>query len=177
MLCGLTGTQLMVAVATCCVAAFSQVEGADPTVFFAIGSAPKQVQLRNVLRETWIQDCVDDAACDYRFFTDAPFKSALDACEGDFCNDDMVLTDQSLKGYTNFGTRGHVQLNYSLTHFDFDFYVRVDDDGLLCYHHFRRSLAELPSKRVIWGRYMYVHMHLQRQRRQLGCVGRRLTFV
>ena len=36
----------------------------------------------------------------------------------------MVLTDKSLSGYTNFGTRGHMQMNYSLNNFDFDYYLR-----------------------------------------------------
>lgn len=44
----------------------------QPTVFLAVGSAPKQFDLRDVLRRTWLKDCADDPKCDYRFFTDQP---------------------------------------------------------------------------------------------------------
>ena len=124
------------------------------TVFLAIGSAPKQSHLRNTIRQTWLKDCVKDPYCDYRFFTDAP--AGNNTCVNDFCEPDMILTDRAFKGYTNFGTRGHIQLNHSLRHFDFDYYLRIDDDGLLCHQHLRSIIPQLPLKRVIWGRYVFV---------------------
>lgn len=92
----------------------------------------------------------------------------------DFCRDDVVLTDESLKGYTSFGARGHMQLNYSLFNFDFDFYLRVDDDGLLCYHvcafpyfHIMQSFnvclfscVSLLLQCVYYLFYQYVHSHI-----------------
>ena len=35
------------------------------------------------------------------------------------------------------------QIQHALSHFNFDYYLRVDDDGFLCFEHFYRSLQVL----------------------------------
>jgi hypothetical protein len=53
-----------------------------PSVFIAVGSAPQNFKLRQVLRQTWVGDCRAHPRCDYRFFTERPVAFAPNVTAG-----------------------------------------------------------------------------------------------
>ena len=44
----------------------------EPAVFIAVGTAPQNHKLRQVLRHTWLSACRAHPKCEYRFFTERP---------------------------------------------------------------------------------------------------------
>jgi hypothetical protein len=132
----------------------------NPSVFIAIGSAPKKDALRDTVRSTWLKAC-QVPVCAYRFFTDDnhTLGDQLGGPAGpDGAPADVVTTPADLSGYSNFGARALLQMEWSLRHADFDHYLRVDDDGLLCVEHLQHDLRQLPLKRLFWGKYWCQHM-------------------
>lgn len=113
-------------------------------VIVAVVSAPIRFDRREGIRRTWMQDCASpDILC--RFFTD----SLTDMTP----NEKQVLVNESLrygdiefmpipKGY-NFGRRILWLIEWSSEHYNFDFFLRLDDDYFLCV---KRLLFELPFR-------------------------------
>ena len=63
---------------------------------------------------------------------------------------DVITTPSDASGYANFGIRALLQMEWSLRHVDFDHYLRLDDDGLLCVQHLLYDLEQLPTERLFW---------------------------
>jgi len=131
-----------------------------PSVFIAIGSAPKKHALRDAVRSTWLKACTKPT-CSYRFFTDANV-TLQDKFGGpkreDGVPSDTITTPAEESGYSNFGIRALQQMEWSLRNVDFDHYLRIDDDGMLCVDHLMHDLANLPLERLFWGKYWCQHM-------------------
>ncbi len=140
----------------------------NPSVFIAIGSAPKKHGLRDTVRSTWLTRCLPPS-CGYRFFTDSnvTLEDTLGGRRVAGVPADVVTTPAEEGGYANFGIRALEQLRWSLRHVDFDHYLRLDDDGLLCLDHLQHDLRQLPLKRLFWGKFWCQHM--VRQRASLPC--------
>ena len=110
----------------------------------AVLSAPIRIDRREGIRRTWMKECGSpDILC--RFFTDSLSDMEPNVKE--------VLVNESLrfgdiqfmpvpKGY-NFGRRILWLLEWSSKHYEFDFFLRMDDDYFLCV---RRLLFELPFR-------------------------------
>lgn len=133
----------------------------QPSVFIAIGSAPKKHELRDTVRATWLTHC-KPPSCGYRFFTDDNFtlgdKLGGASANGDGVPADVVTTPAEEGGYAHFGIRALQQMEWSLRHVDFDHYLRLDDDGMLCVDHLMHDLKQLPLTRLFWGKYWCQHM-------------------
>ena len=133
----------------------------NPSMFIAIGSAPKKDALRDTVRSTWLTAC-KPPRCEYRFFTDA--NVTLNDKLGGEKNSatgipaDIVTTPSDESGYAHFGIRALLQMEWSLRNVDFDHYLRLDDDGLLCLDHVFHDLKQLPLNRLFWGKYWCQHM-------------------
>lgn len=110
----------------------------------AILSAPKRMDRRAAIRLTWMNDCSrKDVLC--RFFTDQ-----LASMEPDV---KTAIVQESLKhgdiefmpiaGGMNFGLRMLWLLEWAARNYEFDFFLRIDDDYFLC---LRKLLAEIPHR-------------------------------
>jgi len=119
-------------------------------LFVAVGSGPDNVILRNALRDTWIQDLKgqNDIRVDYRVFVDPNATSLLDASQEDMV--EMPIAG----GYQHFAKRAFYQFQYAVEHYNFDYYLRVDDDGYLCTDGLIRELQRnVPHHKFFWGKY------------------------
>lgn len=146
-------------------------------LFIAIGSAPKNGELRQAARETWLRWIPDDASVTYRFFTDAK-PDNLDSLTIDERlmweriakekseYDDIV--EQNLPGgygdneHNEYGRRGIFQMKWVLHHqrdatttgkSRISHFLRIDDDSFLCLHRLRYELPTLPRAQFFWGRF------------------------
>ena len=136
----------------------SRGDPANPSVFIAIGSAPKKHVLRDTVRRTWLTSC-QPPSCGYRFFTDGNVTLGdTQRTNGNGVLDDIVTTPAEEGGYANFGIRAVQQMEWSLRNVDFDHYLRIDDDGMLCVDHLMHDLQQLPLTRLFWGKYWCQHM-------------------
>ena len=139
----------------------SRKDPSQPSVFIAIGSAPKKHELRDTVRATWLAHC-KPPSCGYRFFTDDNYTLGDHlggaSPNGDGVPADVVTTPADEGGYAHFGIRALQQMEWSLRHVDFDHYLRLDDDGMLCVDHLMHDLKQLPLTRLFWGKYWCQHM-------------------
>lgn len=115
------------------------------SVFISIGSAPNKHELRNIIRKTWAKDCKRLEGCAYKFFTD-------DVATKDEDEEDLMKL-KSAPGYAHFGDRAVQRMLFSLANIEFDHYLRIDDDGLICVEHLLADLQRLPKQRLFWGKY------------------------
>lgn len=110
----------------------------------AILSAPNRVVRRNGIRMTWMNDCSrNDVLC--RFFTDSPLQ--MNPIVKRELQDESIrygdLEFMSVPPGINFGRRMLWLLQWSVANYNFDFFLRIDDDYFLC---LRKLLAEVPYR-------------------------------
>ncbi|XP_031574723.1 beta-1,3-galactosyltransferase 6-like isoform X2 [Actinia tenebrosa] len=122
----------------------------------AILSAPKRMDRRTGIRLTWMNDCSrKDVLC--RFFTDQ-LTSIEPQVKTAIVKEKLTHGDiefMPIAGGMNFGLRMLWLMEWSVQNYDFDFFLRIDDDYFLC---LRKLLGEIPRRvhvpRLYWG---YVH--------------------
>eukprot|EP00041_Stephanoeca_diplocostata_P022266 m.529358 g.529358 ORF g.529358 m.529358 type:complete len:483 (+) comp22017_c1_seq2:275-1723(+) len=118
-------------------------------LFIAIGVAPKNFERRQALRDTWLQWAgAEDTTIAHRFFTEKPTKGSRGYTEGIIEQleaeaerfGDMVF-QPGASGYGNEnGRRALFTIEWALQHYNYAYFLRVDDDGFLC---LRQLLVEL----------------------------------
>lgn len=54
----------------------------------------------------------------------------------------------------NFLERALYQFEYASKNYDFDYFLRVDDDSFLCLHRLMFELRSYPSRQFFMGRYV-----------------------
>ncbi|KAL9970379.1 hypothetical protein ACROYT_G022743 [Oculina patagonica] len=125
----------------------------------AILSAPIRFDRREGIRRTWMNECnSEEVVC--RFFTDS--LSDMDP------NVRSVLANESAKygdlefmpvpkGY-NFGLRLLWLMEWSVQRYEFDFFLRMDDDYFVCLKRLLFEIPFRPQKRLYWG---YVHCEVE----------------
>jgi len=91
----------------------------------------------------WLQDCLPPL-CMYQIFGDQ-FSNLSNT---------FVYPSRLIQGgYRNFGYRGRFQMEWAVSNFDFDWFLRVDEDGYLCIDSLLHTLyhESAPKKKVfLW---------------------------
>ncbi|KAA8494198.1 hypothetical protein FVE85_4173 [Porphyridium purpureum] len=146
-----------------------------------IGSSPSHRAIRDAARRGWLswippgEDLVE-----YRFFTDHPDVIVKNDQRGSRTNDSSMSLESKRElarqleeeqdthkdlvfqriesGYGNykknaFGRRALFQLNWSVTHYQFDYLLKMDDDVFLCLHRLLYELNQRPDRAFFWGRF------------------------
>lgn len=110
----------------------------------AILSAPIRFDRRAGIRRTWMNQCnSDEVLC--RFFTDS-LSDMEPKVQSVLANESAKYGDIEFmpipKGY-NFGLRLLWLMEWSAERYDFDFFLRMDDDYFVC---MKRLLFEIPFR-------------------------------
>lgn len=119
-------------------------------VVIAIGSAPKYQSRRDLIRQSWMQWNVPGIT-EIRFFTEETPDTQLEANNN---NNDTVLAP-SKGGYRGSTLRFFDQAEWFQERYDFDYFLRVDDDGFLCLPSLLQDLEQgnAPTANFFWGKY------------------------
>jgi len=123
-------------------------------LFVAIRSGPDEqnAALRVEARETFLKDLINHETfhVTYRFFVDA---NASTAQEGHGLREDIVQMDIA-GGYAHFVDCTFWQMKYAVSHYDFQYLLRIDDDGYLCTQKLIHDLIhQAPKAGFFWGKY------------------------
>lgn len=130
-------------------------ENGIPEVFLVvvIGSAPQNFILREIHRSNfarWQNSSTEKI--EYRFFTEKTLQT-LD----ENVNHNDIEYNHEPGGYAGFNERGKLHMKWALSTYRFKFYLRIDDDGVLCLDRLIWQLKTLdPSKAsamLFWGKY------------------------
>ena len=110
----------------------------------AILSAPIRFDRREGIRRTWMNQCSsEEVVC--RFFTDS-LADMEPKVQSVLANESAKYGDLEFmpipKGY-NFGLRLLWLMEWSVERYDFDFFLRMDDDYFVC---LKRLLFEVPFR-------------------------------
>lgn len=110
----------------------------------AILSAPIRFDRREGIRRTWMNQCTsEEVVC--RFFTDS-LSDMEPKVQGVLANESAKYGDMEFmpipKGY-NFGLRLLWLMEWSMERYEFDFFLRMDDDYFVC---LKRLLFEIPFR-------------------------------
>ncbi len=128
------------------------------SLFVGIHSAPSRLDRRNAIRETWMKECQTnpDAVC--RFITDGqdPKGQPLEGVERTKLeNESRVYGDILLAeapGGVNFAVKYVWMLQWANERYDFQYFLRLDDDYFIC---FDKLMLELnvfrPKQKFQWG--------------------------
>ncbi|XP_065065960.1 uncharacterized protein LOC135691888 [Rhopilema esculentum] len=109
-----------------------------------VSSAPTRRDRRSAIRETWWKDCVssDQVIVKCIFITDQPDGSSPDGkrlMKEQRNHKDLVFQD--LSGGVEFGKRFLYHMVWAMQNYEFDYFLRMDDDHFFC---LERFLHELP---------------------------------
>ena len=125
-------------------------------IFVGVMSAPRHISRRNALRRTWFTRCKkNNIPC--WFFTDAqdmygkalPEQKAVPLENERDIHGDLILADSP--GGINFARRYLWMGAWANDRYDFDYFLRVDDDYFICID---RLVSELPfrqKEKLYWG--------------------------
>ncbi|XP_065058107.1 uncharacterized protein LOC135685923 isoform X2 [Rhopilema esculentum] len=122
-----------------------------------VSSAPKRRERRSAIRETWWKDCVssDQVIVKCIFITDQPDGSSPDGkklIKEQRTHNDLVF--QNLSGGVEFGKRFLYHMVWAMQNYEFDYFLRMDDDYFFC---LKRFLHELPMPMRPMYHWGYVH--------------------
>ena len=111
----------------------------------AILSAPIRFDRREGIRVTWMKECKQSGLVVCRFFTDR-LSDMKPRVRKALLNENRTNNDLEFmpipKGY-NFGRRMLWLMEWSAENYDFDYFLRVDDDYFVC---LKKLLLELPHR-------------------------------
>ena len=128
-------------------------------IFIGIFTAPKWIIRRNAIRGSWLKQCKEkEIPC--LFFTDGQDmrgnkleeKIYVPLKQEQSLHGDMILAESP--GGINFALRYLWMLNWANARYQFEYFLRVDDDYFVCID---RLLSELPHRskeKLYWG-----HVH------------------
>ncbi|PFX18065.1 Beta-1,3-galactosyltransferase 6 [Stylophora pistillata] len=125
----------------------------------AILSAPIRFDRREGIRRTWMNQCSsEEVVC--RFFTDS-LSDMEPNVRSVLVNESAKYGDLEFmpvpKGY-NFGLRLLWLMEWSVERYEFDFFLRMDDDYFVCLKRLLFEIPFRPQKRLYWG---YVHCEVE----------------
>ncbi|KAJ7389237.1 hypothetical protein OS493_032705 [Desmophyllum pertusum] len=123
-----------------------------------IGSAPQRSDRRQAIRDTWWRHCThSQVKC--VFATDGLIKDrakrSLILQERNRYKD-LELQPLPSDDTVRFGQRFLISIKWAMAKFDFQYFLKLDDDYFVC---LKRLLSELPSRptsNLVWG-----HFHCQ----------------
>ena len=125
----------------------------DLLVVIGSGSKAQNEDLRLAARETFLKDLVNHSEfrAAYRFFVDANASKTEEAYNGR--RGDTVEMDVPA-GYAHFADRAFWQMEYATNNFDFQYLLRIDDDGYICTDNLIYDLMhQAPKTHFFWGKY------------------------
>ncbi|XP_057309014.1 uncharacterized protein LOC130647245 [Hydractinia symbiolongicarpus] len=129
-------------------------------LFIAIFSSHTYKHRRDMLRKTWCKLCMKHQLCEYRFILDGlgldrkPLPSAvLNQIRNElrYTNDMAILASPI---GLNFALRFYKALKYASQVFEFEYFLRLDDDQYLCLDRLMYELPSRPRESLFWG---YAH--------------------
>jgi hypothetical protein len=88
----------------------------DLLVFIYITSGLSHINLRNVIRSTWLQSCIDSFYCDYAFFIDQSYNHSLLSQNHHHDHHNHDHHDGDNKGYDNDHYHYHYHHEYQTYH-------------------------------------------------------------
>ncbi|XP_031563750.1 probable beta-1,3-galactosyltransferase 1 [Actinia tenebrosa] len=125
-------------------------------VLLVIGivSAPTREDRRKAIRQTWMNDaCKKKPNVVCRFFTDSlsnmdrKWKGILTEEHSKYNDIEFMTVPRGL----NFGLRMLWLIDWSISNYDFDFLLRLDDDYLVCLERLVNELKTRKALRLYWG--------------------------
>eukprot|EP00111_Clytia_hemisphaerica_P017632 TCONS_00052162-protein len=123
-----------------------------------VSSGPRRFDRRQAIRQSWWKDCVPTSKVIPKcwFLTDYQYPS--DKYYQNITKEKNTYKDvylQPLRGGIEFGKRFMYHMLWALIHYDFKYFVRIDDDYFLCLHRLLKELPIAPPlKNFHWG---YTH--------------------
>jgi len=122
-----------------------------------VSSAPKRGDRRAAIRETWWSQSSknDKVKVKAVFITDDPDNNTeigREVLHEQQTHGDIVF--QKLRGGIEFGKRFLYHLIWAMQNYDFDYFLRMDDDYFFCLDRFTHELQIPMQKMYHWG---YVH--------------------
>ncbi len=130
-----------------------------------IRSAPSRLDRRNAIRETWMKECQTSPNAVCRFITDGqdPKGQPLEGVERiKLENESRVYGDILLSGApggVNFAVQYLWMLQWANDTYDFQYFLRLDDDYFICFRKLMLELKVRPSQQNFqWG---WLHCHLE----------------
>lgn len=125
-----------------------------PHILFAVGILSKlsAIDRRNGVRDTWLKECLErptKVIC--RFFTDE--------IRSDTVNRELYIHEQKnhqdleympYKGGYNFALRLLWMFRWYTQNYEFDYFLRVDDDYFICMDRLLKELPHRPTP-IYWG--------------------------
>ena len=128
-------------------------------IFIGIFTAPKWMIRRNAIRRSWLKQC-KEKGIPCLFFTDGQDvhgkkleeKIYVPLKQEQSLHGDMILAESP--GGINFALRYLWMLNWANARYQFEYFLRVDDDYFVCID---RLISELPHRskeKLYWG-----HVH------------------
>ena len=129
------------------------------TIIIIVSSAPKRIRRRNAIRATWWSQCVQKELVipkcifitDYQGPNDRYFHQVQ---RERVMNDDIHF--QLVESGVTFGKRFINHMLFAETMYNFDYFLRVDDDQFLCLENILQELPFPVEKKFHWG---WVHLH------------------
>ena len=127
-------------------------------LFVGIHSAPSRLERRNAIRETWMIECRNTSRVACRFFTDGQDPKGQDLGGNDkvaleneaAAYNDILLTE--VPGGVNFAVKYLWMLQWASKRYDFQYFLRLDDDYFLCFHKLMLELeSHRPKEKFQWG--------------------------
>ena len=128
-------------------------------LFIGIISAPHLIFRRNALRRSWFSDCKKhNIPC--WIFTDSqdmygkrlPDHIYLPLKQEQFLHRDLILGESP--GGINFARRYLWMLQWANERYNFEYFLRVDDDYFICMDRLLLELPFRPKEKLYWG-----HVH------------------
>eukprot|EP01087_Luapelamoeba_hula_P012707 TRINITY_DN356_c0_g1_i1.p1 TRINITY_DN356_c0_g1~~TRINITY_DN356_c0_g1_i1.p1 ORF type:complete len:349 (-),score=63.22 TRINITY_DN356_c0_g1_i1:67-1113(-) len=145
-------------------------------LFISISSRTEQPERRQMLRDSWLRwaspNYLDEVVGPptppelrtgngevvYKFFVDKPINDS----EWNVINKEMAVYDDLVfmpstipRGHDLelYARRGLFHLSWTIARFDFEFYLRVDDDSFLCLDKLLYELDFTPRNTFFWGKW------------------------
>ncbi len=130
-----------------------------------IRSAPSRLDRRNAIRETWMKECQTSRNAVCRFITDGQDAKGqpLEGVERiKLENESRAYGDILLAeapGGVNFAVQYLWMLQWANETYDFQYFLRLDDDYFICFRKLMLELKVRPSQQNFqWG---WLHCHLE----------------
>ena len=130
-----------------------------------IRSAPSRLDRRNAIRDTWMKECQRNRNAACWFITDGqdPKGQPLEGVERiKLENESRAYGDILLAeapGGVNFAVQYLWMLQWANETYDFQYFLRLDDDYFICFRKLMLELKVRPSQQNFqWG---WLHCHLE----------------
>lgn len=124
-------------------------------LFIGIGSAFNYFERRQEIRSTWLQWANEFTR--YKFYTDLPADCSqeyLDLIRNEIKTFKDLIVMPTKSGRSGFGYRGVYMLKHASQKFEFNYLMRIDDDGFACLPAVEHELFQYaPRERYLWGKY------------------------